>query len=58
MSVDTRTQPPSPKGVPILGHGLALTRDPFGSLTRWAKAGSVVRLEFTGQTIYMVTDRP
>ena len=50
------TTPPSPEGVPVLGHGYAFSRDPFGSLERWADHGDVVRLEFPGQTIYMLSE--
>lgn len=35
---------------------MAFTQDPFGSLTKWADEDPVVKLEFTGQTIYMVTE--
>ena len=49
-------RPPTPEGLPVLGHGLAFSRDPFGSLVEWADAGDVVRLSFPGQSLYMVTD--
>ena len=48
--------PPSPDGVPLLGHGLAFSRDPFDAIERWAKAGDVVRLDFPGRSLYMVTE--
>ena len=47
---------PSPDGVPLLGHALAFSRDPFGSLERWATHGDIVRLEFPGETFYLVSD--
>lgn len=48
--------PPTPDGAPLLGNGLAFSRDPFGALERWAELGSVVHLSFPGQSLYMVTD--
>jgi len=50
------TQPPTPDAAPLLGHGLAFSRDPFGSLTEWAREGEVVRLTFPGRSLYLVTD--
>ena len=54
--MNERSPPPSPDGVPLLGNGLAFSRDPFGSVTRWAREGSVVRLTFPGQSLYVVSD--
>lgn len=49
-------RPPSPDGVPLLGNGLAFSRDPFDSLATWATEGDVVHLRFPGRSLYMVTD--
>lgn len=49
-------RPPTPDGVPLLGHGLDFSRDPFGSMTEWAKQGDVVRLNFPSQSLYLVTE--
>jgi cytochrome P450 len=48
--------PPTPDGVPLLGNGMAFSRDPLGALEAWASHGNVVRLRFPGQSMYMVTD--
>lgn len=51
------TSPPlASDGVPLIGNGLAFSRDPFSALQRWATEGDVVRLEFPGQVQYLVTD--
>jgi len=50
------TRPPTPDGVPLLGHGLAFARDPWSAMCEWAREGPVVRLEFPGRSMYMVTD--
>lgn len=49
-------RPPTPDGVPLLGNGLAFSHDPFAALEEWASLGDVVRLDFPGQSLYMVTD--
>ena len=51
-----QSRPPTPDGVPLLGSGLAFSRDPFGAMAEWAEVGDVVRLRFPGQSLYMVTD--
>ncbi|NHN47785.1 cytochrome P450 [Halostella sp. JP-L12] len=48
-------RPPTPDGVPLLGNGLAFSRDPFGSVAAWADEGDVVHLRFPGRSLYMVT---
>ena len=48
-------QPPTPDGVPLLGNGLAFSRDPFGAMAEWASQGGVVRLNFPGRSLYLVT---
>ena len=49
-------RPPTPDGVPLLGHGLAFARDPFGSIEAWASEAGVVRLTFPGRSLYLVTE--
>lgn len=39
-------RPPTPKGVPLLGNGLAFSRNPFEALEAWASDGDIVRLSF------------
>lgn len=47
--------PPCPDGVPILGNGLAFSRDPVAAMESWATHGDLVRLRFMGDSLYMVT---
>lgn len=47
--------PPTPKGVPIFGNGLAFSRDPVQAMESWSTHGDLVRLRFPGQSLYMVT---
>jgi cytochrome P450 len=47
--------PPTPGALPLIGHGLAFSQDPFGSIREWAQADDVVRLTFPGRSLYMVT---
>ncbi len=47
--------PPTPKGVPLLGNGMAFSRDPFDAVEDWASRGDVVRLTFPGRSMYLVT---
>ncbi|MFB9807365.1 cytochrome P450 [Haladaptatus pallidirubidus] len=54
--MDGTRDPPTPNGVPLLGNGLAFSRDPFGAMREWAKKGNVVRLNFPGQSLWMVTE--
>ncbi len=53
MSGDTR--PPSPSGIPFVGHGPALARDLVGAFDAWADLGDIVRLHTLGQELYLVT---
>ena len=48
-------EPPSPPGLPLLGHGLSFSRDPVSAMESWATHGDLVRLRFLGDSIYMVT---
>ncbi|WP_135536898.1 cytochrome P450 [Halostella pelagica] len=47
--------PPSPAGIPILGNGLAFSRDPVRAMESWATHGDLVRLRFMDESLYMVT---
>ncbi len=50
------TEPPlAPGGVPGLGHGWKLVRDPLGFLARLRDEGDVVRLRLGPKTVYAVT---
>ncbi|WP_121820078.1 cytochrome P450 [Halostella salina] len=46
---------PSPEGLPVLGHGMAFSRNPVEAMERWAAHGDIVRLQFVGEPMYMVT---
>lgn len=48
-------RPPEADGVPLLGNGLAFSRNPFGALEDWANKGDIVRLSFPGRSMYLVT---
>src|SRR3954447_15307040 len=55
-NVTTARLPPSPPGLPLLGHLLPAARDPLGYLTRCAREyGDVVRLHAPGSTYYVLT---
>ena len=57
MTTDTgMKQPPTSDGVPLLGNGLAFSRDPFDAVVKWARKGDVVHLNFPGRSLYMVTE--
>ena len=47
--------PPSPDGLPILGNGLAFSRDPVEAMESWAAHGDLVHLRFMGESMYLVT---
>ncbi|MFF4959427.1 bifunctional albaflavenone monooxygenase/terpene synthase [Streptomyces sp. NPDC001222] len=50
-----RVAPLAAGGVPLLGHGLQLFRDPLGFLGRLRDDGGVVRLRLGPKTVYAVT---
>ena len=50
------TPPPTPDGVPLLGNGLAFSQNPFGAMEKWAQLADVVRLNFPGRSMCMVTE--
>jgi cytochrome P450 len=52
---DDASAPPSPDGLPLLGNGLAFSRNPVEALETWAALGDVVRLDVPGRTMYLVT---
>jgi cytochrome P450 len=47
-------QPPTPPGLPILGNGLAFSRNPVEAMESWASQGDLVRLQFMGESMYLV----
>jgi len=48
-------QPPTPDGIPIIGHGMAFSRNPIDAMEQWATHGDIVRIRFFGSSLYMVT---
>ena len=54
-TTDDTAEPPSPDGLPLLGNGLAFSRNPVDAIERWASIDDVVRLNVPGQTMYLVT---
>jgi cytochrome P450 len=48
-------RPPSPDGLPILGNGVAFSRDPVEAMESWAAHGDLVHLRFMGESMYLVT---
>lgn len=55
-SMSTSDGPPSPEGLPIVGHGMAFSRDPVAAMESWADHGGLVHLRFMGESMYLVTD--
>jgi len=47
--------PPTPDGLPVIGHGMAFSRDPTKALESWASHGDLVKLSFPGESMYFVT---
>lgn len=54
-SAEGRIAPLAAGGVPGLGHGWKLARDPLGFLSRLRDDGDVVRLRFGPKTVYAIT---
>ncbi|MER5433081.1 cytochrome P450 [Streptomyces sp. NPDC002588] len=52
---ELREPPLAGGGVPLLGHGLKLARDPLAFLTRLRDHGDVVRIRLGPKTVYAVT---
>jgi len=51
------TDPPGPKGVPLLGNTAQYARDPFRFMTAVGEAyGDVARLELAGEPTFMLTN--
>lgn len=55
QAAELSTPPLAGGGVPGLGHGLKLVRDPLGFLSRLRDQGDVVRLKLGPKTVYAVT---
>ncbi|WP_458210101.1 cytochrome P450 [Haladaptatus sp. NG-SE-30] len=53
--MDDSTLPPTPQGVPLLGNGMAFSRNPFDAMEEWASHDDLVRLTFPGRQMYLVT---
>ncbi|UYQ60289.1 cytochrome P450 [Streptomyces peucetius] len=51
----TRTIPRAPGTVPLLGHALALWRDPLGFLTSLRQHGDIVRVDLGTMPMYVLT---
>ncbi|OYR48021.1 MULTISPECIES: cytochrome P450 [unclassified Halorubrum] len=47
--------PPTPDGLPVIGHGVAFSRDPTAAMESWASHGDLVELSFLGEPMYFVT---
>lgn len=47
--------PTAPDRLPIIGHGLAFSRTPWDAIERWAATDDVVRLDFPGRDLYLIT---
>jgi len=47
--------PPTPDGLPIVGHGMAFSRNPVEAMESWAAHGDLVELSFLGEPMYLVT---
>lgn len=52
---DLREPPRAGGGVPFLGHGWKLVRDPLEFMSRLRDHGDVVRLKLGPKTVYAVT---
>ncbi|MFD9005236.1 cytochrome P450 [Streptomyces sp. NPDC059582] len=56
LQVPERTEPPlAGGGLPLLGHGWKLARDPLAFMSRLRDHGDVVRLKLGPKTVYAVT---
>ncbi|KJK34457.1 cytochrome P450 [Streptomyces variegatus] len=54
-AVELREPPRAGGGVPVLGHGWKLARDPLAFMSRLRDHGDVVRLKLGPKTVYAVT---
>jgi len=56
MASDTRSRPPGPDGLPLLGNTLSLSRDVLGFYERLHRNyGDIVRFEVAGEEAYLLT---
>ncbi|MCU4742501.1 cytochrome P450 [Natronoglomus mannanivorans] len=53
--MSSEESPHTPNGTPFLGHGLEYARDPIAAIEKWGEQGDIVRLEYPGQSFYLVT---
>lgn len=51
----TARQPPVVGGRLVVKNALRFSRDPFGSLEHWARTDDVVRVDFPGESFYLVS---
>ncbi|GAA2559973.1 MULTISPECIES: cytochrome P450 [Streptomyces] len=54
-ATELREPPVAAGGVPVLGHGWELVRDPLAFMTRLRDHGDIVRLRLGPKTVYAVT---
>lgn len=53
---NTAATPTAPGGLPLIGHGLRLARDPLPFITSLREHGSVVRIRIGPTPAYVITD--
>lgn len=44
-----------PSKLPVFGHGIEYARDPISAIEKWGRQDDIVRLEYPGQSFYLVT---
>lgn len=45
----------TPQKMPVFGHGIEYARDPISAIEKWGQQDDIVRLEYPGQSFYLVT---
>ncbi|SNZ15008.1 Cytochrome P450 [Natronoarchaeum philippinense] len=45
----------TPARTPVFGHGIEYARDPISAIEKWGQQDDIVRLEYPGQSFYLVT---
>jgi cytochrome P450 len=51
----SKTKPPGPRGLPLVGTSYMAQRDPMATLTRWAQQyGDIVHYRFFGLPVYLL----
>lgn len=45
----------TPERTPVFGHGIEYARDPISAIEKWGRQDDIVRLEYPGQSFYLVT---